>query len=149
MGLCNVKETTGESLSKTILEFLEQLDLDPSKIRSQTYDGAGNMAGVHKGCQALIKSKYPLASFYHCGAHINHLVVSKSIAQSRLMKDALEQVQELGNLYTRSGKFKTLYFAAGKEDQNKPTSLKPICPTRWLTRVPAVEALLLNYIEQY
>ena len=60
------------------------------------------------------------------------------------MKDAAEQVQELGNLYSSSGKFKDLYLNSGPENCS-PGSLKPICPTRWLTRSPAIEAVLDNY----
>ena len=32
-----------------------------SALRGQTYDGASNMSGQHKGCQALICEKQPLA----------------------------------------------------------------------------------------
>ena len=39
------EDTTGENLSKELLRLLQYLNLDPNKMRSQCYDGAGNMAG--------------------------------------------------------------------------------------------------------
>jgi hypothetical protein len=36
----------------------------------QAYDGAASMSGVYKGCQKLIKDKYPAALFVHCSAHL-------------------------------------------------------------------------------
>jgi hypothetical protein len=63
------------------------------------------------------------------------------------IRDALDITHELGKLYNASGKFKDLYLHQydKQRDTPKPTSLKPICPTRWLTRTPAVNALLNNY----
>ena len=90
----------------------------------------------------------PLANYYHCGAHVTHLAASKSISESKLISDALEQVQELGNIYSQSGKFKTLYLHSNDlEDSNSSShgSIKPICPTHFLTRAPAVKSVVDNY----
>ena len=69
LGLCNPRSTTGEALCDMILKFLDSCDLNLNDLRAQTYDGASNMAGAHRGCQALLKIKQPLAKYYHCGAH--------------------------------------------------------------------------------
>ena len=39
------EETTGEFLSKELLSFICEVGLDPTKMRIQCYDGAGNMSG--------------------------------------------------------------------------------------------------------
>ena len=145
VGIRSVKATTGKALSEMLFAFLDEISLGVEKLRSQTFDGASNMSGVHNGCQALIKEKQPLALFFHCGAHITHLVTCKSIGQSKFMRDAAEQVQELGTLYNQSGKFKALYSSQTLGDDTSVTSLKPICPTRWLTRSPAIKAVKENY----
>ena len=75
LGLCKVSATTGEALSNMLVAYLNNIELDLANPRSQTYDGAENIAGIHKGCQ--------LANFHHCGAHITHLVLAKSIAESK------------------------------------------------------------------
>ena len=141
IGLCEVSSTTGEALCNMLQDFLIRLELPIQNLRAQTYDGASNMSGMHKGCQARIKDIQPLAKYFHCGAHITHLVTSKAMMSADFIKDTIEQVQELGNIYGASGKFKHLYLNI---DDNV-SSLKPICPTRWLTRSPAIHAVKENY----
>ena len=41
-------DTSGEGLSKELLTFIDEAGLDRIKMRSQCYDGAGNMAGKDK-----------------------------------------------------------------------------------------------------
>lgn len=147
MGLYEVSSTTGEALSRMIQDALIRFQLPIENLRAQTYDGASNMSGVHHGCQAEIKRIQPLASYVHCGAHCTHLVTSKAIECAAYMRDALNNVHELGKLYGASGKFKNLYLNlhADSAETPAPSRLKPICPTRWLTRQPAVESVLQNY----
>lgn len=147
LGLYNVSSTTGMFLSKMLQNTLRALQLPIQNLRAQTYDGATNMSGKYKGCQAEIKKIQPLAMYVHCGAHVTHLIISKAISNSLFMKNALDNIQELGNLYKSSGKFKHLYLNIHTDDADSPspTRLKPICPTRWLTRYPAVKSVLDNY----
>lgn len=116
-----------------------RLQLPIQHLRAQTYDGASNMSGKYKGCQAEMKKVQPLAMYVHCGAHVTNLITAKAIQNAPYIRDALDHVQELGNLYNSSGKFKHLYLDlhADDADSPSPTRLKPICPTRWLTRCPA------------
>ena len=62
----------------------------------------------------LVTEVQPLAKYYHCGAHVTHLVTSKAISSAEFMKDALETVQELGSLCIQSGKFKKNVFRIWK-----------------------------------
>ncbi|XP_068235704.1 zinc finger MYM-type protein 1-like [Palaemon carinicauda] len=147
LGLYQVSATTGVFLSKMLQDTLISLQLPIQHLRAQTYDGASNMSGKYKGCQAEIKKVQPLALYVHCGAHVTHLIISKAIPNSLFIKNALDNLQELGTLYRSSGKFKHMYLNIHTDDLNtpSPTSLKPICPTRWLTRYAAVKAVLDNY----
>ena len=56
-------------------------------------------------------------------------------------------MQELGKLYSQSGKFKHLYLNLPFDDPifASPTGLTPICPTRWLTRANDVRAVIQNF----
>ncbi|KAJ8021142.1 hypothetical protein HOLleu_40927 [Holothuria leucospilota] len=92
-------------------DVLLRVHLPVANLRSQTYDGAGNVAGEYNGCQANIKRVQPLCIYTHCGAHVSHLVTSKSIEKSVTMRDALDCVQELGKLSNHSGKFRELKLA--------------------------------------
>lgn len=70
MGFVNVTgETTGKSLAETLLREIRGWGLDMNLCRSQTYDGAGNMAGHVNGAAALITKEYPLAEYIHCTSH--------------------------------------------------------------------------------
>ena len=43
VGYTNVTgDTTGEHIAKAIITRLQALDLDPSNLRAQSYDGTGN-----------------------------------------------------------------------------------------------------------
>lgn len=63
---------------------------------------------------------------------------------SPLLRDALQNVNELGLLYKRSGKYAHIFDNTSNVYQS-PTTLKPICPTRWLCRVRSVTAVLDQY----
>ena len=70
---------TGRCLAKKITDSLESFGLDLGKLRSQSYDGAGNMAGRVRGTAALISAQYPLALYLHCASHALNLAVVKSL----------------------------------------------------------------------
>ena len=147
LGLYNVDSTSGEAICAMILDALIRLQLSAEKLRSQTYNGAANMSGKFHGCQAAIKKHQPLARFIHCGAHITQLVVAKSVQQAAFIRDALDHIHEFDKLYTRSAKFKHLYLSQNYDDVEvvNPGPIKPIYPTRWLTRFAAVKSVLQNY----
>lgn len=149
LGLYALSSSTGECISKAIQDALIRLQLDIMNLRAQTYDGASNMSGCFNGCQAEIKKVQELALYVHCGAHVTHLIASKMVDAAPFIRDALDATHELGKLYNGSGKFKQLYLNQNAENNESPNpaSLKPICPTRWLTRTPAVNAALKNYSE--
>ena len=73
-GLYEPPETTGEVPAKCIKDVLIRLQLPVTALRGQTYDGASNMSGKYRGCQAIIHAEQPLALFVHCGAHCVNLV---------------------------------------------------------------------------
>ena len=148
LGLYSVSETTCASLSNMLQDALLRLNLPMTHLRAQTYDGASNMSGKYQGCQALTKTVQPLAHYTHCGAHITHLICAKAIESAPFLRDALNVVQELGVFYNSSGKFKKMYLDQHVTDDNPATSsLKPHCPTRWLSRGVAIRAVLGNFAD--
>ena len=147
LGLYNIDSTTGKSISSMIQDVLIRFNLPILNLRAQTYDGAANMSGKYNGCQAEIKKIQPLALFTTCGAHATHLVVQKSMEEAPFMRDAIDKVQDVAGFFQQSGKFKLIYEEQYSEDNNaiKPGPIRPICPTRWLTRESAVRSVLTNY----
>ena len=53
--------------------------MDLSKLRGQSYDGAGNMAGTIRGTAAIVSAQCPLALYLHCASHALNLAVVKSL----------------------------------------------------------------------
>ncbi|XP_071847676.1 zinc finger MYM-type protein 1-like [Apostichopus japonicus] len=147
LGLYELSSTTGSTLCSMLKDVLIRYQLPIENLRAQTYDGASNMAGKYRGCQAEVKKLQPLALYTHCGAHVSHLIVSKAVQSAAFIRNALDHLQELGKLYKSSGKFKNLYLDLHDDvvDHASPGRLKPICPTRWLTHSASIRAFLDNY----
>ena len=75
---------TGQALAGKIVGFLRGSGLDPTRLRGQAYDGAGNMAGKTNGVAALISSQYPLALYIHCASHCLNLSVVNSLQETSI-----------------------------------------------------------------
>jgi len=147
VGLYEPPATTGEVIAKCILDVLLRLQLPISCLRGQTYDGASNMSGQFKGCQAIIRDKQPLALYMHCGAHCSNLV-SQSVCEAVVpVRDAMQSLQELGSLFSQSLKCRTSFAKIAESDHGltKVQQIRPLCPTRWLVRVSALQALTTQY----
>ena len=84
---------TGEALAKELVEKVEQVCLNMEECRSQSYDGAGTMAGAKSGCAARIRKVYPKAHYYYSMNHDLNLTVSKSckLPEMQVMLDTVKQ----------------------------------------------------------
>jgi len=145
VGLYEPRCTTGEELAAVVEDVLIRFNLPMSNLRGQTYDGAANMAGPYSGCQAVIASKQPLAVFVHCGSHSSNLVMQHTVACNPQLRDAIQWVQDLGTLYRRSLKYKKLFAEVAVSQESTYQNIKPLCPTRWLCRTPAIRCVVLQY----
>ena len=85
---------TGQALADVLLDFLTKHGLDPTNLRGQAYDGAGNMAGRISGTAARIMSSFPLALYVHCASHCSNLAVVSSleVVAVRNMKGIVNRV---------------------------------------------------------
>ena len=145
VGLYEPPSTTGEVLASCIKDALVRLQLPLSRLRGQTYDGA--MSGCYNGCQALISKDNPLALYVHCGAHCANLV-SQSVSEAVvLVRNAMQTVQELGKLFSQSISCRTTFSNIAESEYGiaKVRQIRPLCPTRWLVRVRAIQDILSQY----
>ncbi len=69
---------TGEAVAGYILHLLQKFNLDPTLLRGQGYNGAGNMAGKTRGAAAITTAQYPLTLYVHHAYHQLNLAVIKS-----------------------------------------------------------------------
>ena len=136
----------------SINNVLLRLGLSLTQLRAQTYDGASNMAGQFKGCQAVLAKEQPLALHFRCSAHSVNLALTHSMEASDLVYDAIERVNELGKFFKRCGTFHKEWEQVIIEDDSGQgdctvTSLRPLCLTRWTCRRKALSAVLNRYSE--
>lgn len=70
IGFINCSESeNARSLCECIIKYLKECELNSNaKLVAQSYDGASVMSGRFNGIQALIKCKFPYASYTHCMA---------------------------------------------------------------------------------
>lgn len=145
VGMYDMSEsTTGLSIASCVLDALIRLQLPVEQLRGQTYDGASNMSGKYNGCQAIIRDRQPLALFTHCGSHCTNLVAQKVCSESQLVRNTVQLVQEIGAVFSASIHCRTT-FSRVTENASDPHSIKPLCPTRWLVRVPAIQDIVNQY----
>ena len=107
--LYSTTSSSGESIAQIITDTLLRLNLPIANLRGQSYDGASNMAGQYAGCSAFIARSQPLALFNRCGAHCVNLVVQNSVSACAPIRDAVQLIQELGTLYSRSEKYRIIF----------------------------------------
>ena len=116
------------------------MNIDPSKCRAQTYDGAGNMSVKLKGCCAQFLKTVPKAVYYHCASHQLNLVLLKTtlISEVQVM---LETLLSVGLFFKYSSKrqrqlekcIERVNESAGNSKVTK-TKVKTMCQTTWVER---------------
>ena len=63
-----------ENMTAVVMKMIDDLGLDISNCRGQSYNNAANMSGIYTGLQARIRSINPLAYFVPCATHSLNLV---------------------------------------------------------------------------
>ena len=62
---------TEKAVPERFLEAQQAGGMDVDRMRAQGYDGPANMVGIHRGVQAIITHRVPVAVYVHCKAHFN------------------------------------------------------------------------------
>ena len=63
------EEVTAEAICDLIFNKLNEIGLDPNYCRSQSMDGAGNMAGKYSEVASRFTEQYPLTGYHDCTSH--------------------------------------------------------------------------------
>uniref|UniRef100_A0A8C5Q8G0 TTF-type domain-containing protein n=1 Tax=Leptobrachium leishanense TaxID=445787 RepID=A0A8C5Q8G0_9ANUR len=133
LGFIQIRSSTGEGLTETILKELEKLKIPLGDMRGQGYDNGSNMKGKHQGVQKRIMDLNSRAFYVPCSAHTLNLVVNDAAMSCR---DATTFFSNLQKIYVfLSGS--TLRWNVLKKHIGKLT-VKPLSDTRWSSRIDAV-----------
>jgi hypothetical protein len=137
---------SGQAIADRLLGLLESWQLPASNMVGQAYDGAGSMAGKHKGAASRIVEKYPKAIYTHCAAHILNLCVVKCCSISEV-KNAMDTADCICRFFNNSPKRQSALetFVCQHVQGEKRKKLLSICKTRWVERHEAFEVFLDLY----
>ncbi|XP_057310628.1 52 kDa repressor of the inhibitor of the protein kinase-like [Hydractinia symbiolongicarpus] len=131
---------SGKGLSKTIIDAVEQNNLDMNDCRGQGYDGAGAMAGKCSGASTLIKNKFPKAIYVHCASHRLNLCVAVG-CKLPMVADMMSQFQAVALFFycspVRTHVLKGVIEAVSPEIVH--SVVLNICRTRWVARLDGLD----------
>ncbi|XP_018396700.1 PREDICTED: uncharacterized protein LOC108774922, partial [Cyphomyrmex costatus] len=139
LGFFPLKGKKASDLSEEILEKLKTDDLDIMMCRSQGYDNAAVMSGVHGGVQSIIKTKNNKAIFIGCIDHSINLCGQHSFAQNVSCVTFFGTVETIFSFFSAStSRWEVLM-------KHSKLSGKRLATTRWSAHYRAVKALAENF----
>jgi len=108
-----MESTSSNALLEYTLDVLEKrLSLRLEDLKGYSFDGAGNMAGINSGLQALLKERVPLSVFQHCYAHVLSLSLEKTCSSVLLASSTFDLLRDtcttISESYKRSGLWKSV-----------------------------------------
>lgn len=139
-----VAESTGQHLLDVLLLELTRLSLDVSDIRGQGYDNGANMKGHKSGVQARLLQLNPRAFFTNCTCHSYNLLLcdmAKTCPDAMTFFGIIQQIYVLFSASTKRWAIFSKYV--------RNISVKPVCETRWESRVESVKAVRYQAGEIY
>ena len=143
LGLVHTESTKGEALARKFLEVQNEYGIDTRKMRAQGYDGAANMAGIHRGVQAIIRQSIPEAVYVHCKAHSLNLAIGHACKEP-LVRNMLNTLQQVAFAFDYSAKRLLAFKEAlaqddlAREEMQRRSKLRTLCETRWSSRADSL-----------
>ncbi|KAF4694291.1 hypothetical protein FOZ60_008444 [Perkinsus olseni] len=151
ISLISTTSSKASALTNHLLEFLEKSHLDVSNTRGLGFDGCSTMSGKHAGVAVRLQQHAEKARYIHCMGHRLNLTLQDGIAAitNREVRAAYEDVLSFCGSFSsfcRDSPQRLASLAIFCEKEGvRSKRLRPLCPTRWVLRVSALEALKDNY----
>ena len=141
---------SGQSLYRTIKEFLVSFGTDISDFRGQGYDGAGAVSGKNQGLSAHVLRVNPKALYTHCSCHRLNLAVVASCGEQRV-RNLMTNIKEISNSFNLPVSCKN--FLEDKILLCCPESLKhklkDVCRTRWVEIIEGMDVFEELFVPVY
>ena len=134
----------GKSLSDSEKLFALEDHFKPHKLyRFPQRDEYGKKRSFITGAAKRIRDKYPKAFYFHCTAHRLNLCVAHAL-KSTSVSNMFSVITSTANFFNYSPKRqKSLEIHVAKYPCNTlRTKLLPLCRTRWVERINALEVAL-------
>ena len=151
LGFHTTSRTNADTLLQLVKTSLLASNLPFSGIRGQGYDVATNVAGKDNGLQAKLLAENSKALYLYCLGHQLNLCVQDSLVVIPEVSITLERMNSVVNFIKNSPKKLGRFNSIVQQQENYDIPhrhdkvLRPICPTRWVMRLPAVDAFLGHY----
>lgn len=142
VGYVQIFDKTGAGISQAIENEIKALGLDLENLRGQAYDNGSNMKGKDIGVQKRILDKYPRALYNPCASHSLNLLVNDAADSTLPAIDFFSLVHHIFVFLSGStGRWDVLHRHLQTPSHLTP---KPICATRWSSRIDAMKPLSKN-----
>lgn len=140
------ERATGKSMSDQIKLILSKANLDITKLRGQSYDGASSMSSENVGVQKFIKESSPLAIYTHCHSHILNLCIA-SVSKIPEIRNLIDSINVLFQFFKQSPKRQRFFekVLSHLAPESKKTRLLGLCKTRWVERHDCFNTLYLIF----
>ncbi|KAI6660743.1 Zinc finger MYM-type protein 1-like [Oopsacas minuta] len=111
-------DLTAESISKSILNFLQYLGINMELLVGQGYDGCSTMAGKVNGVKSIILKRYPSAIFVHCASYFLNLAIN-DLSRLPTIRNTIDTIKS------------TIKYFRDSVIRSGVLKLKSLCETRW------------------
>ncbi|XP_078489730.1 zinc finger MYM-type protein 1-like [Ciona intestinalis] len=147
LGFFETANTDALTLCGIIENGVIACGLDLKNCVGQSYDGAANMRGCISGVQQRMKIIYPKMLYVYCIGHQLNLIVQDALQANCHAKTALSMLTSVVNYIKSSPRRLASFkeFSLGNETHHTNRSLRPLCPTRWVLRLPSIETFVAEY----
>ena len=145
--LLAVREITGskEEPLKLLESTIQAHGLQMRNIVGESFDGAANMRGEHKGVQKYIKDISPNSVYIWCYAHTLNLAATDTVDDIVPVKSLVGLLQSTATFFSNSCKRMSVWRSMLSENSigsEKLKRLQKIGETRWWSKQAALERIL-------
>ena len=142
-----IQGTKSVDIFTAIDKVVKERNLNTSKLKFVSFDGAANMSSPNNGVYGLMKLNWNLPDliYQHCRGHRLQLVAKAVAKESQIVTDSLCLAQGLYKFFNNSNKKLELLKTYAPLSESKAIKLVEIASTRWLSHGNAVKRLLKLY----
>ena len=96
LGFCAVSSTDAETITATIITFMNNCGLNMAKLCGKGFDGAANMSGHISGVSVRLQQAYPNAKYFtYCRNHALNLVTVASCQNVPNIQNFMDSLKKL------------------------------------------------------
>ena len=145
LGFYATAKTDAASLKHIVNDVFQRYGFTVSQLRGQAYDGGSNMAGRISGLQKRIADENSKALYFHCAGHQLSLVCQDACSENPFAGQVISTMNAIVNYVRDSPKRWSAYNQLVSVANFTTHQIRPFCPTRWVMRLAAIDAIVENY----